>query len=65
MADASGNADKLSLLKLDEVRTWKKFMHAGMASSLLMYRTKSCEMLHAGLPLCEAKMDVRRGKAAR
>ena len=40
-------------------------MHTGVASSLLLYRTKCCEKLHAGLPLGEAKMDVHRGKAAR
>ena len=28
-------------------------MHTGEAPSLLMYRTKCCGMLHAGLPLCE------------
>ena len=41
-------------------------MNAGMTPSVSPHRTKHCGMLHAELPwLCEAKMDVHRGKAAR
>ena len=65
LADASGLADEPGFLKLDEARIWKEIISTGVAPSVLMYRTKYCEMLHAELPLWEAKMEVHRGKAAR
>ena len=65
LADASKLADKPGFLELHEARTWKEIISTGVAPSVLMYRTKYCEMLHAKLPLWEVKMEVHRGKAAR